>query len=405
MHGKPYRYYLALLWVAPMVGKDFDASKFICRVSVNEYKKEDFLTMFRHALAISHVSDFYIRIGHPIIVRDNGTNYILSTKQRLNKQDVKNFVSSNYDEGVWTDVRSGMQYEDSLEFPLNPDDTRERELVRMRVIITRERGSIDPKGVMIVLRPISNYVPTFDDMNVRQIIRDNVMPRQGLVIIAGETGSGKSTLMASIMHHILTDTSPNTPDAVIVELSDPPEFVYESVEKGRNLISQNWVGPRKDCISFAQGIKNAKRQDTTHILIGESRDEESVEQMIDAANIGNVCYTTFHANKISGVIKGMASKFERSREMRAIEILQIVSIIVIQYLAKVPSGRIPIQEILVFDDRVRARVQSVPFENFYTEIDKCVAEYGILMSVDAKTCLDEGKIDETTYKLVLSGCG
>jgi Tfp pilus assembly pilus retraction ATPase PilT len=388
-----------------MVGDDFDASKFICRINVNEYKKEDFLTMFRHALAISNVSDFYIRIGHPIIVRDNGTNYILSTKQRLNKQDVKNFVASNYDEGVWTDVRSGMQHEDSLEFPLNPDDTRERELVRMRVIITRERGSIDPKGVMVTLRPISNYIPTFDDMNVRQIIRDNVMPRQGLVIIAGETGSGKSTLMASIMHHILTDTSPNTPDAVIVELSDPPEFVYESVDKGRNIISQNWVGPRKDCISFAQGIKNAKRMDTTHILIGESRDEESVEQMIDAANIGNVCYTTFHANKISGVIKGMASKFERSREMRAYEILQIVNIIVIQYLAKVASGRVPIQEILVFDDRIRDRVQSVPFENFYNEIDKCVAEYGILMSVDAKLNLDEGRIDESNYKLILSGCG
>jgi defect-in-organelle-trafficking protein DotB len=389
-----------------MTGKVFDASKFICPLNVNEYKKEDYLTMFRHALSINQVSDFYIRIGHPVIARDSGTNYVLSTKQRLSTQDVKNFVTENYDEGVWTDVRSGQKHEDNLEFPLDPNDSRGRELIRMRVIITRERGTIDPKGVMVTLRPISNYIPTFEDLKVRQVIRDNVMPRQGLVIIAGETGSGKSTLMAAIMHYILTDTSPDTPDAVIAEYSDPPEYIFDSVNKGRNIISQNWVGPRKDCISFTQGILNAKRMDTTHILIGESRDQDSVEQMLDAANIGNVCYTTFHANKVSGVIKGMAAKFDASRErMKAYELVQILKIIVVQYLAKVPSGRIPVQEILVFDEHVKSRIESVPFENFYTEIDKCVEEFGTTMASDAKRLLDEGKIDESTHKIILSGCG
>jgi defect-in-organelle-trafficking protein DotB len=405
MHGKQFLYYQVFLWTVLMAGNDLNLNKFICPLNVNEYKKEDYLTMFRHALGISNVNDFYIRIGHPIIVRESGTNYVLSSKQRLSPLDVKNFVTENYDEGVWSDVRSGEKHEDTLDFPLDPEDIRGRELVRMRVIITRERGTIDPKGVMIVLRPISNYVPTFDDLNVRQIIRDNVLPRQGLVVIAGETGSGKSTLMASIIHCILTDTSRNTVDAVIAEFSDPPEFVFDSVHKGRNMISQSWIGVRKDCISFAQGILNAKRQDTTHILIGESRDQESVGLMLQAADIGNVCYTTYHANNISGVIKGMAEQFEGARvKMKAYEIVRIAKLIVVQYLAKVPSGRIPIQEILVFDDNVKKRVASVPYEKFYSEIDKCVREYGILMSSDAKSLLGEGKIDESTYKIILSGC-
>ena len=127
-----------------------------------------------------------------------------------------------------------------------------------------ERGA--RRGVAVVLRLIDNKIPTFDDLRVRELIRENIFPRQGLVIVAGETGSGKSTLLASVIHKILTDTSDDTPDAVLMELSDPIEFVYDSLSMGRNMIVQCAVGKRHDTKSFAQGIKNAKRMNTTHIL-------------------------------------------------------------------------------------------------------------------------------------------
>ena len=366
---------------------------------------EDFLTMFRHAIRVGSFSDIFIRIGHPVTVRSEGSNYQLSTKSKLTTDDVKGLVSFMYDEGVWGDVRSGKEFVSSYEFSADENDEKRRSIVRMRVIIAREQGQIDPKGVVIVMRKIENKIPTLDSLNVKSMIREHAFPRQGLVIVAGETGSGKSTLLAAIMHHILTNTSPDEPDAVIAEFSDPVEFMYHLLDKGRNIIMQNAVGPRNDVISFAQGIKNAKRMNTTHILIGESRDKDSIEQMYDASNIGNCCYTTFHANSVSGVLKGMGQKFESERErMRVLQIIKNSNLIVIQYLAKMGDRRVPIQEILPFTKEVKAHLMNVPFETIYTEIDNCVEKFGLSMRADAKRALDENEIDEATYNIVISGC-
>ena len=384
----------------------FQADKFVYTETANmALLPEDFLAMFRHALKVGSFSDLIVRIGQPVIVRSQGTNYQLSTKSKLTTEDVKNLVTYMYDEGVWGDVRSGIEFVSSYEFTEDADDDRRRSVVRMRVIIAKEQGEYDPKGVAIVMRKIENKIPTLDSLNVKPIIREHAFPRQGLVIVAGETGSGKSTLLAAIMNSILTNHSPDVPDAVVADFSDPPEFMYHQVKKGRNIILQHAVGPRNDVQSFAQGIKNAKRMNTTHILIGESRDKESIEQMYDASNIGNCCYTTFHANSISGVLKGMGQKFESEREkMRVLQIIKNSSLIVIQYLAKMGDNRIPIQEVLPFTREVKAHLLNVPFETIYSEIDNCVEKYGITMRADAKRALDAGEIDEATYRIVLSGC-
>lgn len=384
----------------------FDKAKFIYTETISMgLLPEDFLAMFRHALKVGSFSDIFIRIGHPVIVRSEGSNYQLSTKSKLTIEDVKGLVSYMYDEGVWGDVRSGKEFVSSYEFTADKDDEKGRSIVRMRVIIAREQGQFDPKGVVIVMRKIENKIPTLDSLNVRDMIREHAFPRQGLVIVAGETGSGKSTLLAAIMHHILTNSSPDDPDAVIAEFSDPVEFIYHQVDKGRNIIMQNAVGPRNDVVTFAQGIKNAKRMNTTHILIGESRDKESIEQMYDASNIGNCCYTTFHANSVSGVLKGMGQKFESERErMRVLQIIKNTNLIIIQYLAKMGDKRVPVQEILPFTKEVKSHLMNVPFETIYTEIDKCVEKYGISMRLDAQRALEAGEIDESTYKIVISGC-
>tara|TARA_Y100001956_G_scaffold79851_1_gene93887 strand:+ start:113090 stop:114247 length:1158 start_codon:yes stop_codon:yes gene_type:complete len=382
----------------------FDAGKFICPINATEYKAEDFQEMFRHAYRIGKFSDIYIRIGYPVIVRSDSMNYKLSPKEKLSNVDVKNFISDSYNDGVYSDVLSGGEFEDSYSFYVDPDNKRNSEIVRMRLKVVRERGKDNPRGVAVVLRLIDNKIPTFDDLRVRELIRENIFPRQGLVIVAGETGSGKSTLLASVIHKILTDTSDDTPDAVLMELSDPIEFVYDSLSMGRNMIVQCAVGKRHDTKSFAQGIKNAKRMNTTHILIGESRDIETVEQVVDAANIGNACYTTFHANKVSGVIKGLAQKFGTDGERAAaLDIVRVLQMVVVQYLAKVPGGRIPVQEILVFNESIRATIEDAPENKFYSTIDDCVERHGVSMSADARRLLDEKLIDDRTYRLIMAG--
>lgn len=382
-----------------------DAEKFLCNdVMSANLLPNDFIELFRHAVSVGSFSDIYIRIGQPVIVRSEGTNYQLSLKKRLSTDEVKSFVSYMYDDGVWSDARSGKEFVSAFEFPADRNDDRLKTTVRMRVIVAREQGMVDPKGVVIVLRKIENVIPTLDTLNVKQIIRDHAFPRQGLVIVAGETGSGKSTLLAAIIHHILTYKGDDRPDAVISELSDPIEFLYHNVDKGRNIITQHAVGDRNDVRTFAQGIKNAKRMNTTHILIGETRDKESVEQMYAASNIGNCCYTTFHSNSVSSVFKGMGQLFDADQErMRVCEIIKDTALVVIQYLAKVGNKRVPIQEVLPMTREVKKRLLNTPYEDIYREIDKCVEEYGFSMQQDAKRALDNGEIDINTYNVVVSG--
>ncbi|WP_218309844.1 ATPase, T2SS/T4P/T4SS family [Alteromonas antoniana] len=384
-----------------------DEDKFLCKtLSAPELTFIDFIHLFRHALQIDSFSDIYIRIGHPIIIRSQGTNYRLSSKPRLTRQDVKNFVCGYYDEGIWGDVRSGSEYIGDFQFSKIENDLRGKHTVRMRTIITKEQSDYDPSGVMVTMRLIENDIPTVQKLNVDKNILDAAFPRQGLVIIAGETGSGKTTLLAAFINEILTYKGMDRPDVVLAEYSDPPEYLFHNVDKGRNIITQNWVGPRHDTKTFEQGILNAKRMNTTHILIGECRNKESIDQMYDASNIGNACYTTFHANKVSGVIKGMAQKFEADREMmRAFEIARNTSLIVVQYLAKMGDNRVPIQEYLAFDEQVKNRLENVPAERFYSEIDKCVEAYGQPMRQDADRALAAGEIDASVHKIIISGCG
>ena len=383
----------------------YDANKFLCReiVSAN-LLPDDFVELFRHAVSVGSFSDIYIRIGQPVIVRSQGTNYQLSIKKRLSTDEVKSFVTYMYDDGVWSDARSGREFVSAFEFPADRNDDKLKTTVRMRVIVGREQGMIDPKGIFIVLRKIENEIPTLDTLNVKQIIRDHAFPRQGLVIVAGETGSGKSTLLAAIIHAILTYKGSDKPDAVISELSDPIEFLYHNLDKGRNIITQHAVGDRNDVKTFAQGIKNAKRMNTTHIVIGETRDKESVEQMYAASNIGNCCYTTFHSNSVSSVFKGIGQLFDPDQErMRVCEIIKDTALVVIQYLAKVGNKRVPIQEVLPMTKQVKSRLLDAPFESIYREIDACVEEYGFTMHQDAKRALEQGEIDIDTYNVVVSG--
>ena len=133
----------------------YEKDRFLCRDVINaNLIAEDFVALFRHAVEVGPFSDIYIRIGQPVIVRSEGTNYQLSLKTRLSTEEVKSFVSFMYDDGVWSDARSGSEFVSAFEFPADKNDDKLKTTVRMRVIVGREQGMIDPKGVFIVLRRI-----------------------------------------------------------------------------------------------------------------------------------------------------------------------------------------------------------------------------------------------------------
>jgi twitching motility protein PilU len=138
----------------------------------------------------------------------------------------------------------------------------------------------------IVVRKIETEIKTLDDLNLPPILKKISMSKRGLVLVVGATGSGKSTTLAAMINHRNVNEAGH-----IITIEDPVEFVHEHK---KCVVSQREVGVDTD--SFKAALKNTLRQAPTVILIGEIRDEETMEHAINFAETGHLCLATLHSN-------------------------------------------------------------------------------------------------------------
>jgi twitching motility protein PilT len=154
-----------------------------------------------------------------------------------------------------------------------------RGLARFRVNAFYQRGSVS-----LVIRAIPINIRTIEDLNLPPVIRDLADEERGIVLLTGTTGSGKSTTLAAMIDHINSTKSRH-----IVTIEDPIEFLHPDK---RSLINQREVG--FDTTSFKRAMRRVLRQDPDVILIGELRDEETVQTALSAAETGHLVLSTVH---------------------------------------------------------------------------------------------------------------
>jgi twitching motility protein PilT len=152
-------------------------------------------------------------------------------------------------------------------------------LARFRVNAFRQRGSVS-----IVMRAIPYGIKTIEELELPPVIRDLAEEERGIVLLTGTTGSGKSTTLAAMIDHI-NSTRPRH----IVTIEDPIEFLH--VDK-RSVINQREIG--MDTTNFKSALRRVLRQDPDVILIGEMRDEETVQTALSAAETGHLVFSTVH---------------------------------------------------------------------------------------------------------------
>ncbi len=208
-------------------------------------------------------------------------------------------------------------------------------MARFRVNFLRQY-----QGAAAVFRIIPEKILTFKDLNTPKAISDLAHLEQGLVLVTGPTGSGKSTTLAAIINEINETSSKH-----IVTIEDPVEFVHPNK---KCVVSQREV--KHDAVSFGEALKVAIRQDADVVLVGEMRDLETIELAITAAEMGTLVFGTLHTNSATKTIDRLVDAFPANQQPQIrISLADSISAIVSQLLLPRADGggRCPAFEILL----------------------------------------------------------
>ena len=195
------------------------------------------------------------------------------------------------------------------------------------------------RGYAMVLRVIITDVPHIDMLGLPSAVHDVLTKKSGLVLVTGQTGSGKSTSLAAMIDKINRERNEN-----IITVEDPVEFVHHSK---KSIITQREVG--RDTVSFGTAIKGALRQDPDIILMGELRDYETVSMAMTAAETGHLVFGTLHTNGAPETINRIIDVFPAEEQAQArSQLSQSLRLVVTQQLLKRKGGgRIGAYEVMV----------------------------------------------------------
>lgn len=264
------------------------------------------------------------------------------------------------------------------------DFTYESKIGRFRVNISLSRGL-----PFAVIRELKTNIPSPDALGISSRFIEAVSSASyGLVVIAGTTGSGKSTTMASVMNHIL-----QREPVRVITIEDPIEYLIGSE---KDAVSQREVG--KDTLSFAAALRAAMRQDPDYIIVGEVRDIETARNAVIAAETGHIVFVTVHAKSSTSAIDRFCGVFP-VEEQRMIRRRLTDNLILSQTQVIVPSvhkGRRLATELLVVDtDETRDELFEGKVNDVRAKMEKGICGWTLNQSL--KELLDKGEITEDTY--------
>jgi twitching motility protein PilT len=224
------------------------------------------------------------------------------------------------------------------------------DLARFRVNIFKQNGRH-----AVVMRKLQSEIPTLERLGLPPIFREIVKEKNGIVLVTGGTGTGKTTTLAAMLNELN-----HSQEVHIVTLEDPIEFFHSH---GKAAISQRELG--KDFPNFADGLRAALRQAPKAILVGEIRDRETLEIAMTASETGHVVFSTLHTIDAGQTINRILGMFQREEEHQLRQRLsETLRYIISQRLVnKIDGGRLLVTEIMGSSLRTRETIVYGESEN------------------------------------------
>jgi twitching motility protein PilT len=318
---------------ATAAGKDELSSFLLERLQLQDRELE--IDKFFRALVKLEGSDLHMRVGSPPMIRSRGELRALEHGP-LEPEEMVRLIVPMLDERNRAIFRK--QGGADFAYSCNVDGTR----WRFRVNVLTQLGNVG-----LVARRINNWIPDFEGLHLPPAVERLCNYDQGLVLLAGVTGSGKSTTIAAMLNYINRKYRKH-----ILTLEDPIEFLFEP---DKCLVNQREIG--EDVENFAVGMKHAVREDPDVMLVGEMRDQETFMTAIHAAETGHLVYGTIHASSAATTIGRILDLFpEDMHDSIRSAIAFNAKGIVAQKLLKSTQrevGRVPTVEIMFFSPIVQ----------------------------------------------------
>ncbi|MEF2176205.1 MAG: PilT/PilU family type 4a pilus ATPase [Candidatus Absconditabacteria bacterium] len=243
----------------------------------------------------------------------------------------------------------------------------------------------------VVLRKINSVAKNIDDLMLPELaesIRDNILSqKQGLFLVTGPTGSGKSTSLVAMIDFLNQERSEH-----IITIEDPVEFIFEPKS---SLISQREVG--HDTWAFMNALRSAMREDPDIVLVGEIRDKETAEAVLNLAETGHFVFSTLHTSSASGTISRFISFFPPEiQDSVASRLGDVLVGVQSQRLVKNKDGkgRIGLYEVLINTPAVKNNIKKRQLSQIDNIIETGIKQGMISLEQYTKRLISDGLVDE-----------
>ncbi len=298
----------------------------------------------------SGASDLHIKVGRPPLMRLKGDLLPIDGAAPLSNDDIRQQVAT-----VTSQAQLGkLDAERELDFSFQIEGLA----ARFRGNVFYQRGLLSA-----VFRMIPTKIPTVQSLGMPDILLDLVARPQGLFLVTGPTGSGKTTTLASLVQYVNENFQKH-----IVTIEDPIEFAYPDIKCA---INQREVG--SDTVDFAQALRRVLRQDPDVILMGELRDKETISTAITAAETGHLVLGTLHTNDAKQSVNRILDTFSGDAQAQVrLQLASALICVVSQRLIKRMDGkgRVAAVEVLINTPTVRKLIE----ENKVGQITKVMED-------------------------------
>ena len=315
------------------------------------------------------ISDFHLRGGSDIAYRELG-EIVTIPDSKITDEDLNALLKKNCTEEEIKRFEADKEFDTGIM------------LADMRF---RANFYKTLNGTGAVLRRVETQAPSMDKLNLPPVLYQLLDAHQGLVLVTGPTGSGKSTTLAAIINQINEQKAAN-----IITIEDPVEFIHHDQ---RSIVSQRQVG--KQTLSFANALRAALREDPDVILVGELRDLETISLALTAAETGHLVFGTLHTSGAPNTINRIIDVFppEQQGQIRA-QIAESLNMVVTQKLFKKKdgSGRVGAFEIMVCNAPIKNLIRDAKIHQIHSVMQTASREGMISMEKSIDDLIASGQI-------------